>query len=558
MKEFLGYPVKKIKPSINSFLNLSEIFNFKKYLSAMYYCYSNNIPCIISTTNKISIKDTSGIYYIDGKKELFFKWDYLISINNFFYKKYNSTDNFTTDPSKASIYYIFLMKFMYKNKTLYKNQGVKILGDSNSLFGIYDNSTNILDNCTHLLYFSNFLSKFILYKVRDMSDGIYGCMMRGFTVTTGNIQYKNEKNVNLPASFVNIKDNIYSIKKKTIKITKIAQNSIKDKIYNKFYYDFLKKNNSRCFYIFETKFNITKTILSKLYEYIILKYPLLDDEHNNVLVDPYSIDISKGNIILILITETNPNKIIIDINQYFTGYVHELYASIIEFLSKITKSETITVNNGVMIFNNDFCFHVISEIMYFYLIIRHSYAIIKNISVSESNQYIQANYTFSKKEATIFQSYSSGNYSEYLKCLISTTLSTFLNNYYIFIHEGSNIDLIPMYEGIDIDTVKKYLNYSQKANYSKFLLTTYLSKISGFLDKNNFDIPIIFLNISEISFNDKLYISKIYGSTHTKSIPIIINVVYNSGNLLINLSYKKKYSKMKYFFNELIDTILNI
>jgi len=115
-----------------------------------------------------------------------------------------------------------------------------------------------------------------------------------------------------------------------------------------------------------------------------------------------------------------------------------------------------------------------------------------------------------------------------------------------------------MYEGIDIDTVKKYLNYSQKANYSKFLLTTYISKISGFLDKNNFDIPIIFLNISEIPSNDKLSISKIYGSTHTKSIPIIINVVYNSSKLLINLSYKKKYSKMKYFFNELIDTILNV
>lgn len=557
MKDFLGYPIKKIKPTINNFLNISKGFNFKIYISTLYYCYSNNIPCIISDTNKIIIKDSSGIYYKNDKTELFFKWSYLKSINNFFHKKYPINENFTTSGYKGSIYHIFLLKFMYKNNKNYKKQGIKLIGNNNCYLGIYDNFTNIINNCRHSLYFSNFLSKFVLYRVYDTDVLIYGRLMYNFIIKERNIQYKNDTSVSLPGSFVNISGDLYSIKRKTIKII-ARQNSKKNKIYNHFYYDFLKKNNSRCFFIFETKLNITRNILSKLYEYIIYKYPILDDIHNNVLVDPYSIDISKGNIILILITETNPNKIIIDINQYFVGYVADLYRTIMDFLYKITKSEIVDVNNEVMIFNNDFCFHVVSEIMYLYLIIKYSYAIIRNISSSESNQYIQANYAFTKEEAAIFQSYSSGNYAEYLKCLVSTTLSTFLNNYYIFIHEGSNIDLIPMYEGIDIDTVKKYLNYSQKANYSKFLLTTYISKISGFLDKNNFDIPIIFLNISEIPSNDKLSISKIYGSTHTKSIPIIINVVYNSSKLLINLSYKKKYSKMKYFFNELIDTILNV
>ena len=557
MKEFLGFPIKKIKPTMNSFLNLSNKFNFKKYLATLYYCYSNNIPCIISTVDKIIIKNTPGVYYTTNKTELFFKWDYLISINKFFYTKFPVNEVFTTTTCKKSIYLIFLMELMYKNTKLYKTQGIRLLGDSKSLFGIYDNSVTMLTNCSNYLYFSNFMSKFILYRVNDTNEVIYGRLMNNFTIETGGIRYKNEQLVSLPSSFVNIKDNIYSIKRKTIKII-TQQNSETNKIYNRFYFNFLKKNNSRCFFIFETKFDITKNILSKLYEYIISKYPILDDPHNNVLVDPYSIDISKGNIILILIKETIPNKIIIDINQYFVGYVAELYKTIMEFLYKITVSETVTVNNESMIFNNDYCFHVISELMYLYLIIKYSYSIIKNISTSESNQYIQANYTFSENEAAVFQSYSSNNYSEYLKCLVSTTLSTFLDNYYIFIHEGSNIDLIPIYEGIDIDTVKKYLTYSQKANYSKFLLTTYISKISGFLDKNNFDIPVIFLNISEIPSNDKLSISKIYGSSQTKSIPIIINIVYNSSKLLINLSYKKKYSKMKYFFNELIDTILSV
>ena len=52
------------------------------------------------------------------------------------------------------------------------------------------------------------------------------------------------------------------------------------------------------------------------------------------------------------------------------GYVSELYKTIMEFLYKITVSETVTVNNESMIFNNDYCFHVISELMYLYLIIK--------------------------------------------------------------------------------------------------------------------------------------------------------------------------------------------
>ena len=556
MKDFLGIPIKKIKPTIDSFLNLSDKFDFKKYCSALYYCYSNNIPCVISTTNKTTIQDAPGMYYINNNSQVFFKWDYLISINKFFYKKYAIDKLFTT--CSGSIYYIFLLEFMYKNKKLYKPQGLQLLGTDKCFLGVYDNFTNILTDCENALYFSFSLGKFIFYRVTDMQDTICGHLMNNFHIEDSRIRYKNEKSACLPDSFIKIKSNIYSIKRKTIKII-ARKSSTVNKIYNKHYYEFLRKNNSRCFFILDSKFNITKNILSKLYEYILSKYPILDDPHNNVLVDPYSIDVSKGNLILILITESKPNRLIIDINQYFVGYVADIYKTIIEFIHKITRSDIVNVDNELMIFNNDYCFHVISELMYVYLIIKYSYSIIKNISSSESDQYIQANYTFSEKEASVFQSYASNNnYSEYLKCLVSTTLSTFLDNYYIFIHEGSNIDLIPLYEGIDIDTVKKYLNYSQKANYSKFLLTTYISKISGFLDKNNFDIPIIFLNISNIPSTDKLNISKIYGSTHKKSIPIIINVVYNSSKLLINLSYKKKYSKMKYFFNELIDTILNV
>ena len=310
MKNFLGISVKKIKPTINSFLNMSEKFDFKKYSSTLYYCYTNNIPCIISTSNKTTIKDTPGIYYITNDSQLFFNWDYLISINKFFYKKYFMDEIFTT--CKGSIYYIFLIEFIYKNNKLYKTQGIELLGNNKCFFGIYDIFTNMLTECKNVLYFSFSLSKIIFYRVADMQDVICGRLMHHFNIEGKNICYKNEKGICLPESFIKIKSNIYSIKRKTIKII-AGEKGTTNKIYNKFYYEFLKKNNSRCFFILDSKLNISKNILSKLYEYIIAKYPILNDQYNNVLVDPYSIDISKGNLILILITESTPNKIILDI-----------------------------------------------------------------------------------------------------------------------------------------------------------------------------------------------------------------------------------------------------
>jgi hypothetical protein len=162
---------------------------------------------------------------------------------------------------------------MYKNNKNYKKQGIKLIGNNNCYLGIYGNFTNIINNCRHSLYFSNFLSKFVLYRVYDTDVLIYGRLMYNFIIKERNIQYKNDTSVSLPGSFVNISGDLYSIKRKTIKII-AKQNSKKNKIYNHFYYDFLKKNNSRCFFIFETKLNITRNILSKLYEYIIYKYQI--------------------------------------------------------------------------------------------------------------------------------------------------------------------------------------------------------------------------------------------------------------------------------------------
>ena len=61
--------------------------------------------------------------------------------------------------------------------------------------------------------------------------------------------------------------------------------------------------------------------------------------------------------------------------------------------------------------------------------------------------YIQVNYKFSKDETKkLFDNKSSffKNNILYLKSIIIKTLGVFLNNYYCFIHEENNIDIIPL------------------------------------------------------------------------------------------------------------------
>jgi hypothetical protein len=80
--------------------------------------------------------------------------------------------------------------------------------------------------------------------------------------------------------------------------------------------------------------------------------------------------------------------------------------------------------------------------------------------------------------------------------------------------------------------------------------------MATFINKRSYDLPLLFINISNINTNPHFELLKMYGSTDDGSIPIMVNIVYGDDTLFINLSYKKSYSKMKYFFNELIDNIL--
>ena len=353
MESFLGIPIKKFRSVDDYYINPTDEFNFKNYYNILYNCYKNNKPCIIS--QNLVEKNVPGCHYINNKSHIFIDWNYLISMNKFFSNKYKLVEDFTT--KLGGFYYIFLIEFIYNNKKRYKTIGKCLMENTNSLFGVYDNTTNEIENCDNRLYFSYSMNKFIFYKVLDRQDSICGKLMKSLTVSDGNIQYKSGSKMKLPNTFKKINKKIYSIKKNCIKI--IANNDIvQSSVYNNNYFDFLKHTNSRCFFILKSKYDVTKNILDKLYECIVIKYPILHDTKNNVLINPYNINISTGNLVLILLTKDQQDKIIIDINQYFVGYIKNVYNTILDFFDNLSNNSDIVVAPELITFNKDFCIHI--------------------------------------------------------------------------------------------------------------------------------------------------------------------------------------------------------
>ena len=76
------------------------------------------------------------------------------------------------------------------------------------------------------------------------------------------------------------------------------------------------------------------------------------------------------------------------------------------------------------------------------------------------------------------------------------------------------------------------------------------------MNNKNMEIPVIFLNIMKLNKSSFIKINKIHGINLNKNIPMIFNIVYSEDTLLITVSYKPKYKKIKYFFSEIINQIL--
>ena len=562
MKLFLGYPIKDLdKEYNNTLIDINKPFDLKYTINTLYYCYHHNLPCIISDTFRLC-DFKNGVSYFKNKHQLHFEWDYIINTNLFISNKVAISEQFFQ--TENLFYTVFFIQFINKNNLFYnkENKGINLIGNKNTFIGIYDSYREIVEKCKYCFYFSFGLNKFLLYKVIDKYNYVCGKLFNNYTVDTKFLMDKKTlKKHPLPSSFVHICKNIYGIKKKKIKIEiidKIEQN-IKNSNYDE-YDQLCKANSNQNIYFFKINYYINNHILEKLFEYLVSKYPILKDKTNFYLVDPPNFISIKTYFSLYLIHKNNNKYLLVHFNQFIFQYLNNIVMSIEEFFTKLNKSYQIETDQYKLQYNkNDRFIHLVSEIYYLStIIILKTPKIISNIKLNtECNNYTQVNYRFKPKEILNLKKNSQyEKYDKYLIKILISSISVFMDNYYIFIHSNNNIDVLPINTGMTKSVIDNYIEKSNKANLGKTYLISYLSKIFNTLDCKNIEMPIIFMNMINIHSSEKINIEKIYSLNDNKNIPMFINVVYGENSLVVNISYKPEYKKIKYIFNEIIDGLI--
>ena len=562
MKYFLGIDINEIdKDYKNTFISLDKIYTYNEYLSTLYFCYSNNTTCYIGSSSDKNTK-FKGILFNNKNRIFFIDWSYLNDMNIFFSKKFKIKETFYI---KNNLFYnIFFLKLIHTNSNLYTNSGINLVGRYNSFFGILDSFNNSVEtNNKHLLYFSYSISRFILYRVQQNNQFIYGKLMKNCNIND-NILTVDKRTYDIPKSFKHISKNVYAIKKKNI-IIKLTETCKKNVIKHNDNFDkFCKLYQSENMIYLKFKNYITKDVLLKLYKFLIAKYPILYNKNNYVLLNPENFHNIKTVFSLYLLNTHDNQELVIHYNQYLNQYIQYVIPSIDEFFSTLSSTNVISTKTYSFSYNTmDKRLHLLSEIYYIIMVILLKLPkIINNISYSKKNdvceKYIHANFEFSKKEIKKLI-IEEDNYIEYIIRILIKSISIFMNGYFLFINNMNNIDIIPIFHGMDNIDICKILKKSKYSNYSKSFLIAYLSEL--FINLNNssnknMEIPIIFLNITKINTDSNIKIKKIQSQTLNNNIPIIINILYNKKQLIISLTYKKKYEKIKYLFSEIINQVL--
>ena len=70
----MGTSVTNIGSATTNYIDPKNRFDLKTYRDIFYHCYSNNLPCIISSS--VTNVTDPGIHYITNKKNVHFSWDY--------------------------------------------------------------------------------------------------------------------------------------------------------------------------------------------------------------------------------------------------------------------------------------------------------------------------------------------------------------------------------------------------------------------------------------------------------------------------------------------------
>lgn len=518
---------------------------FNDMISVLNYCYATKKQCVITdksseyTSNEENNSNSIVIIYKNTIHKL--DWCMYFSINNFISKKYKIKSTFCLG---YNVFNIFFIEFISDNLE-YLSTDTKILVDyKDSFFGIYHTYQYNVYNCDYYLYFSFHVLSFILYKTVCIENYIVGKLFPTLKILDKKLHIGN-KIYDCPKSFVKIKEDIFGIKRKKLKfnIKKSKISDCKNPYYLQKYHSLFDIVNHKQILILKVNNSMSVECFDKLYEYITIKYPALNNkkifslEYNETL-----------------------STIHLYINQHITYYTRHIIYSINYFLSKYSFTVDLNITPcAIYIKFRDKQIHLVSEIYYFIVcFICFLPKIFLHIKYSNNQEYMNANYKFSEDEVKkLFNDKNSVFTSNtiYIKSIFIKILSISMKNYYCMINHNELLSTIPILENMSNNTIKTYIERSNKACLNTYLMLYLFNMI---FDKKNQNIewPIIIFNLFMTKTSQLVSVEKIYNVSIYHNIPITINVYYNTNNLHVNISYKKKYSKFNSIFNETINELL--
>ena len=543
----------KCNSSLNTVIYIDKCADINHIYSVLHYCYHNKKICVISDikTFKINQTNTDNIYVFYRNKKHTISWQLLSIINSFFYDKLILDKHFKMSPCIFNIFFILLIDKYYSLK---KNSDTTklLIGNNNTLLGIYSSYNNVVVNSDISLYFSFATFSFILYNVVVTKSYVAGKLCSYITYSDGFLTI-NKNKIKCPNSFYQISNTKFAIKKKHIDYKITYQTKRKSNFeYNSIYH------KSSLFNIFLTKLNflVDENRLFMIHSLLINKYPELN--YNSV----YKYDAEKicdENIFFGLFYITTTNILIIQLPTNLSYYINNILSAINHYLSIIEIENKIEIKQHIIQSEKDRYIHIVSEIYYIcYAVIYFIPKVIYNLHRNNYCNTFQINYVFNSNEISNLHKNKNDIFTDlsiYLKVIFIKALSVTMFNRFCYIQDENILNIIPIVKNCCNNNVIELLSRSEKSQLSNKFINSF---IQSYIENSDIDyeLPIVFLNIIKIDKSQWNNVIKVYSNSFSNNVPLGINVTYNDTSLNVNISGKKIYRSFPRIFEEIINELI--
>lgn len=538
--------------SKNTVIYLDKCGDINYIYSILHYCYHNKKICVITDikTFKINQTNTDNIYIFYKNKKHTISWDLLTIINTFFKDKIIIDEHFKITPCIFNIFFISLIDKFYSLKN--SNTDKLLIGNHNTILGIYSSYNTIVVNSHVSLYFSFATFSFILYNVVATKNYVAGKLC-SYIIYDEGFLIINDHKIKCPNSFYQISGNKFAIKKKQIDYEITYQTKRKSSYESNSIYC-----KSRLFNIFLVKLNtlLDENRLAILHSLLINKYP----ELNYKSVYRYDADkICSENICFGLFYLASTNVLTIQIPTNLSYYINNILSAIDHYLNIIQGENKIQIKQHIIQSEKDRYIHIVSEIYYLcYAIIYFIPKVIYNLPINNPCDTFQINYVFNSKEISNLHKNKNDIFSDlsiYLKVIFIKALSVNMFNRFCYIQDENILNIIPIVKDCGNNNVIELLSRSEKSQLSNQFINSF---IQSYIEnsKIEYEFPIVFMNITKIDESQWDNLVKVYSNSFTNNVPLNINVTYNDTSLNVNISGKKIYRSFQYIFEGIINELV--